>query len=202
MAPLVRLTNRKGVTLEDVGTPTGILTSLGAFITGTQPPEPEDVVSATTEKLEDGRAYYYYGAPAMLRPWGLCGWARPSAGWWPHPPGHFHTRLLAHTQSLMRSCMAEVSSYSSVQRPKWHQQPSHAQRLCCEGLRLNPPHPPLLCFPRTAEVFAPYGTNGPHTLSACTVKGDLLLLFLVSANDKQWARTEQVLRQVVTSFRA
>jgi len=34
LAPLVRLTNRKGVTIEDVGPPSGIITSLGPFITG------------------------------------------------------------------------------------------------------------------------------------------------------------------------
>ncbi len=45
-------------------------------------------------------------------------------------------------------------------------------------------------------------TNGPHTLSACTAKGDLALLFVVSANDKQWARSQAKLRKVVESFRA
>jgi hypothetical protein len=34
VAPLVRLTNRKGVTIEDIGPPSGIITSLGPFITG------------------------------------------------------------------------------------------------------------------------------------------------------------------------
>ena len=84
----------------------------GAFITGTQPPEPEDVVSTQVVSREDGLTYYQY------------------------------------------------------------------------------------------EIFAPYGTNGPHTLSTCTTKGDLALLFIVAANDKQWARTEGTLRQVVQSFRA
>ena len=34
MAPLVRLTNRKGVKIEDIGAPEGIIQSLGPFITG------------------------------------------------------------------------------------------------------------------------------------------------------------------------
>lgn len=34
VSPLVRLTNRKNVTIQDVGDPSGILTSLGPFITG------------------------------------------------------------------------------------------------------------------------------------------------------------------------
>ena len=112
----------------------------------------------------------------------------------------------------------------------------------------------------TYEINAPYGTNGPHTVSACTVKvpagcfwqrpacgclwlwcgvgalgagvpldlmyvslgpvlplsnliscappnllrpqGDLALLFVVGANDKQWARHEGTLRKIVDSFRA
>lgn len=57
----------------------------------------------------------------------------------------------------------------------------------------------MCCVP---QVYAPYGTNGPHTLSTCTTKGDLALLFIVAANDKQWAANEGMLRKVVASFRA
>jgi hypothetical protein len=57
----------------------------------------------------------------------------------------------------------------------------------------------VCCVP---QVYAPYGTNGPHTLSTCTTKGDLALLFIVAANDKQWAANEGMLRKVVASFRA
>lgn len=34
VAPLVRLTNKAAAKIEDIGPPEGILTSLGAFITG------------------------------------------------------------------------------------------------------------------------------------------------------------------------
>lgn len=34
VSPLVRLTNRKGVKIEEIGPPAGIITSLGPFITG------------------------------------------------------------------------------------------------------------------------------------------------------------------------
>lgn len=111
VAPLVRLTNAKGVRIEDVGTPAGLLTSLGAFITGTYLDE-EDVVAADAVKGEDGLTYYKY------------------------------------------------------------------------------------------EIFAPYGTNGPHTVSAVTVKGDLALLLVVSATEKQWGRNEGKLRTMLTTFRA
>lgn len=111
VAPLVRLTNRKGVAIEDVGDPKGILTSLGPFITGTYLDE-EDVVSAASERRDDGRTYYTY------------------------------------------------------------------------------------------EINASYGTNGPHTVSAATVKGDLALLMVAAANDRQWARSEATLRQMVETFRA
>lgn len=111
LAPLVRLTNRKGVRIEDIGDPRGIITSLGPFITGTYLDE-EDVISAAAEKRDDGLTYYTY------------------------------------------------------------------------------------------ELFAPYGTNGPHSVAACSVKGDLALLMSVSANEKQWARSEAKLRKMVTTFRA
>lgn len=52
------------------------------------------------------------------------------------------------------------------------------------------------------EINAPYGTNGPHTLTAMTTKGELALLFIVSATDKQWSRAQGKLRQVVETFRA
>ncbi len=52
------------------------------------------------------------------------------------------------------------------------------------------------------HIYAPYGTNGPHTLSACTAKGDLALLFVVSASEKQWAAKQAFLEEVVDTFRA
>jgi len=52
------------------------------------------------------------------------------------------------------------------------------------------------------DCYATYGLKGPHTLTACAVKGELALLFCLAATDKQWAASEKTLRQVVTTFRA
>ena len=61
------------------------------------------------------------------------------------------------------------------------------------------------CAPFAAlymQAYATYGTNGPHTLTACTVKGDLALLFCLSANDKQYARSKGKLNTMIKTFRA
>ena len=52
------------------------------------------------------------------------------------------------------------------------------------------------------DVYATYGLKGPHTLTACTVKGDLALLFSVAANDKQYARSKKKIAAMVETFRA
>lgn len=52
------------------------------------------------------------------------------------------------------------------------------------------------------ELYAPYGTTAPHTLTACVAKGEVLYIFVVSATDKQWPKAEKTLRKVVESFRA
>jgi len=111
VSPLVRLTNKAKVRIEEIGTPEGLLVSLGPFITGTYLDE-EDVVSVSSKKQDDGRTYYYY------------------------------------------------------------------------------------------ELNASYGSVGPHTLSAATTKGDLALLFVASANEKQWAKSKDMLQKAVDSFRA
>ena len=52
------------------------------------------------------------------------------------------------------------------------------------------------------DIYATYGLKGPHTLTACAVKGDLCLLFCVAASDKQWATSEKKLRSIWKTFRA
>ena len=52
------------------------------------------------------------------------------------------------------------------------------------------------------ELNAPYGSVGPHSLTAATTKGDLLLCLIVSANEKQWQKAESKLRTLVDTFRA
>eukprot|EP00193_Tetraselmis_chui_P010393 CAMPEP_0177770200 /NCGR_PEP_ID=MMETSP0491_2-20121128/10782_1 /TAXON_ID=63592 /ORGANISM="Tetraselmis chuii, Strain PLY429" /LENGTH=276 /DNA_ID=CAMNT_0019287367 /DNA_START=215 /DNA_END=1045 /DNA_ORIENTATION=- len=50
------------------------------------------------------------------------------------------------------------------------------------------------------ELYAPYGTQPPHGLAVLTTKGDAAILFVINANDKQWANSEQTLRKMVNSF--
>ena len=35
------------------------------------------------------------------------------------------------------------------------------------------------------RIDSPYATNGPHSVSAATTKGDLALVFIAAANEKQ-----------------
>jgi hypothetical protein len=51
------------------------------------------------------------------------------------------------------------------------------------------------------DVYADYGTLPPHGLAAATTKGEVLLLFIVSATDKQWGKAEGQLRAMIDSFR-
>ncbi|KAG2447718.1 hypothetical protein HYH02_007178 [Chlamydomonas schloesseri] len=59
VAPLQKLTPRKNITVEDLGTPEFLLQRVGNYITGTYLDE-DDLVSATSKKLDDGLTYYYY----------------------------------------------------------------------------------------------------------------------------------------------
>lgn len=53
------------------------------------------------------------------------------------------------------------------------------------------------------EVNAPYSkAGGPHSYAACTTKGDLALLFVASASDKQWSGAREALVKAAESFRA
>ncbi|CAD7697068.1 unnamed protein product [Ostreobium quekettii] len=52
------------------------------------------------------------------------------------------------------------------------------------------------------EVNTPYGTFGTHAVASCTTKGDLALLLVATANDKQWAKSQSNLRKIASSFRA
>ena len=54
------------------------------------------------------------------------------------------------------------------------------------------------------EIYAPTvgGSLGPHAAVSVTAKGDLAFLFLVSANDKQWAKNADMLKAVAKTFTA
>ncbi|EFJ20658.1 hypothetical protein SELMODRAFT_176658 [Selaginella moellendorffii] len=48
----------------------------------------------------------------------------------------------------------------------------------------------------------PYAKTGTHNLAAATSKGNVVLLFVVSASESQWSKSESVLRTILDSFKA
>jgi len=55
----------------------------------------------------------------------------------------------------------------------------------------------------TYELYAPYAKTGSHLGAAVTVKNDLVYLFVVGGNDKQWAMNgEALLKDTLRSFKA
>lgn len=46
----------------------------------------------------------------------------------------------------------------------------------------------------------PYALTGTHNLAKATAKGNTVVLFVVSANDKQWQTSEETLKAVLNSF--
>ncbi|XP_038895408.1 psbP domain-containing protein 6, chloroplastic [Benincasa hispida] len=46
----------------------------------------------------------------------------------------------------------------------------------------------------------PYALTGTHNLAKATAKGSTVVLFVASANDKQWQSSEKVLRTMLDSF--
>jgi hypothetical protein len=71
VAPLVRLTNRKNVAIEDIGPPEGILTSLGPFITGER---------GLLELAGEVDCFVWRVNRHLVRWIALCG--RPTDTWW------------------------------------------------------------------------------------------------------------------------
>ncbi|KAK9832104.1 hypothetical protein WJX81_007290 [Elliptochloris bilobata] len=59
VSPLRRLISKTNATIRDVGPPETVLGSVGAFITGTSPPDDEDVERKEVREV-DGRTYYMY----------------------------------------------------------------------------------------------------------------------------------------------
>eukprot|EP00252_Welwitschia_mirabilis_P017269 TRINITY_DN38281_c0_g1_i1.p1 TRINITY_DN38281_c0_g1~~TRINITY_DN38281_c0_g1_i1.p1 ORF type:complete len:283 (+),score=24.21 TRINITY_DN38281_c0_g1_i1:142-990(+) len=52
----------------------------------------------------------------------------------------------------------------------------------------------------TYLLETPYASTGTHNLAKATAKGSTVVLFVASANDKQWPSSEKVLRKIVDSF--
>jgi len=52
------------------------------------------------------------------------------------------------------------------------------------------------------EIYQLDAQNGPHNVCAVTAKGEVLFVFMATANDKQWRSSEGIMRKAVDSFRA
>ncbi|KAL5713489.1 PsbP domain-containing protein 6 [Ranunculus cassubicifolius] len=57
-SPLIRLTNKTNATIEDIGSPENLITSLGSFVTGNTL-DPDEVLETSIEKHGD-QTYYTY----------------------------------------------------------------------------------------------------------------------------------------------
>lgn len=66
VSPLVRLTNKPSAKITDIGSPEGVLESLGPFITGTYLDQ-EDVVAVGSKDV-NGRTYYTYEVRYCVQP--------------------------------------------------------------------------------------------------------------------------------------
>ena len=60
VSPIYRLVSKANATVRDLGTPEGVIESLGAFVTGNYLDSAEDAEKITVEKFSDGREYYTY----------------------------------------------------------------------------------------------------------------------------------------------
>lgn len=46
----------------------------------------------------------------------------------------------------------------------------------------------------------PYALTGSHNLAKATAKGNTVILFVASANDKQWPSSKKTLQAILDSF--
>ena len=46
----------------------------------------------------------------------------------------------------------------------------------------------------------PFALTGSHNLAKATAKGNTVVLFVASANDKQWKASEKTLKAMLDSF--
>lgn len=47
----------------------------------------------------------------------------------------------------------------------------------------------------------PFALTGSHNLAKATAKGNTVILFVVSATDKQWPSSQKTLKTILDSFR-
>ncbi|XP_061372387.1 psbP domain-containing protein 6, chloroplastic [Gastrolobium bilobum] len=50
------------------------------------------------------------------------------------------------------------------------------------------------------ELETPYALTGSHNLAKATAKGNTVVLFVASANDKQWQTSQKTLKAILDSF--
>ncbi|KAH9606198.1 hypothetical protein KSS87_005930 [Heliosperma pusillum] len=50
------------------------------------------------------------------------------------------------------------------------------------------------------ELETPYAQTGTHNLAKATAKGNTVILFVASANDKQWPNSKKTLQTILDSF--
>ncbi|KAK1278166.1 hypothetical protein QJS04_geneDACA003622 [Acorus gramineus] len=53
----------------------------------------------------------------------------------------------------------------------------------------------------TYTLETPFASTGSHNLAKATAKGNTVVLFVVSANDKQWPMAQKTLKAMLESFR-
>jgi hypothetical protein len=59
--------------------------------------------------------------------------------------------------------------------------------------------PPVMQY-YSYVLETPLALTGSHNLAKATAKGNTVVLFVASANDKQWPASQKVLKAVVDSF--
>ncbi|XP_024018995.1 psbP domain-containing protein 6, chloroplastic isoform X3 [Morus notabilis] len=52
------------------------------------------------------------------------------------------------------------------------------------------------------ELETPFALTGSHNLAKATAKGNTVVLFVASANDKQWPASEKILKAMLDSFQS
>lgn len=61
----------------------------------------------------------------------------------------------------------------------------------------------LCCFCMQYYKYAletPFALTGSHNLAKATAKGNTVVLFVVSASDKQWQASQKTLKAMLDSF--
>ena len=162
VSPLRRLTNRASVAISDVGPPAAIISSLGSFVTGNQPPEEEEVVRSSREEGVSGPVYTYEVK---------------------------ENERSGERNGERREREMEREKRETATKKKDRKERKKRAHLVEKRKNFK-------------QINAPYGLTGPHHLVAVTTRADLAYIFVVSASEKQWAKSKATLEKVAGSFQA